>query len=109
MCTVTDSKQGFRSLLYGGVVQRKSRTRFEFRYVPRIGKQTGKEAYRGGDAATTKASWVAHPVWTIPMKCLGVGFFEMVLLVILGVSGVVIVGGALGVMQGVHRYHKAHA
>lgn len=43
------------------------------------------------------------------MKCLGVGFFEMVLLVILGVSGVVIVGGALGVMQGVHRYYKAHA
>lgn len=109
MCTDTNSGQGFRSLLYGGVVQRKSRTRFEFRYVPRIGKQTGKEAYRVGDAATTKASWIYHPMWTIPFKCLGVGLFEMVLLVMLGVSGVVIVGGALRVMQGVHGYSKAYA
>ncbi|GKZ28604.1 hypothetical protein AbraIFM66950_010286 [Aspergillus brasiliensis] len=100
---------GFRALLYGGVVQRKSRTRFEFRYVPRIGKQTGKEAYRGGDAATTKTWWTCRPVWTIPMKCLGVGLFEMGLLVLLAVSGVVIVGGGLGVMQGMHRYYKAHA
>ena len=48
-------------------------------------------------------------MWTIPFSCLGVGLFEMVLLVMLGVSGVVIVGGALRVMQGVHGYSKAYA
>ncbi|KAJ5320444.1 hypothetical protein N7508_000727 [Penicillium antarcticum] len=35
--------KGFRSLMYDGLVERKDRARFAMEWVPKLGKQTGKE------------------------------------------------------------------
>lgn len=32
--------------MYRGLVERKSHTRFNFQYIPRVGKKTGKEDHR---------------------------------------------------------------
>ena len=101
--------QSLRRLMYGGVVQRKSRTRFEFKYIPRTGKQTGKEAYRVTAPATAKSGRVSRPVWSILFGVLGVGPFEMMFLFVLVVAGGVVLGGALGVMQIIRGYYNAYA
>ncbi|OOF92795.1 hypothetical protein ASPCADRAFT_174695 [Aspergillus carbonarius ITEM 5010] len=101
--------KSLRRLMYGGVVQRKSRTRFEFKYIPRTGKQTGKEAYRVTAPATAKSGRVSRPVWSILFGVLGVGPFEMMFLFVLVVAGGVVLGGALGVMQIIRGYYNAYA
>ncbi|PYH95297.1 hypothetical protein BO71DRAFT_474111 [Aspergillus ellipticus CBS 707.79] len=68
----------FRVLMYTGIVQRKSRTRFEFKHVPQAGKQTGKEAYRIDGP---------HSIWSMIFGALGMGPFELFLLLIFVISG----------------------
>lgn len=64
-------------------MRRKSRTSFQFQYVPQEGKKVGREAYKAGEKAQTdqKASYVS------------IGLFEAILLSVVLVSGSVAVGG----------------
>ncbi|RAL02053.1 oxygenase MpaB family protein [Aspergillus ibericus CBS 121593] len=93
-----------RKLMYGGVVQRKSRTRFEFKYIPRTGKRVGKEAYRVDDTATAKGGRGSSQLWSTLFGIFGVGPYEMALLFVFVVSGGAMLGGVLGVMQIVRGY-----
>ncbi|KAF4152605.1 hypothetical protein CNMCM6069_001876 [Aspergillus lentulus] len=75
----------FRSILYRALVRRKSRTSFQFQYVPQEGKKTGKEAYPPGRKVQTgrNESYVS------------LGMFEVVFLsVVIGFGGIT-VGGIL--------------
>ncbi|KAL2825130.1 transcriptional regulator [Aspergillus cavernicola] len=71
----------FRTQLYNGIVQRKSRTKFDFKYVPKIGSKTGKEAY--GTSSTAGVSGLV-----------GMGLAEMVFIGVLAGGGLM-VGGSL--------------
>ncbi|KAL3452900.1 hypothetical protein BJX65DRAFT_265090 [Aspergillus insuetus] len=76
----------FRTKLYTGIVQRKSRTRFDFKYVPQMGRKTGKEAY------ASKGQ--------ISAKRMNIGLAEMVFLGVLGGTVLMVVG----VVDGILRY-----
>ncbi|PWY75124.1 transcriptional regulator [Aspergillus heteromorphus CBS 117.55] len=80
----------FRALMYGGIVQRKSRTRFEFKYVPQTGKRTGKEAYYADDLAAVKG----HLCSTLS-RALGMGPFETFLFFVFVVAGGVVLSATV--------------
>ncbi|GFG01681.1 latex clearing protein [Aspergillus udagawae] len=75
----------FRSVLYRGLVNRKSRTDFRFQYVPQEGKKTGREAYQAG-----------RKVQTGQMASLAsIGLFEVIFLFVFLVFSGITVGGIL--------------
>jgi hypothetical protein len=65
-------------------VLRKSRTSFQFQYVPQEGKKTGREAYQGG-----------RKVQTGQMGHVSMGLFEVIFLSVLIAFGDLTVGGIL--------------
>ncbi|RHZ63951.1 hypothetical protein CDV55_105128 [Aspergillus turcosus] len=75
----------YRSILYQGLVRRKSRTSFQFQYVPQEGRKVGREAYKAGGKA--QAGQKARHV--------SVFLFEAILLSVVLVSGSVVVGGII--------------
>ena len=72
--------------MYKGIVQRKSRTSFNFKYVPNESKKTGREAYHPGKNEqgihSTQGTYI--------------GLFEVFFLGVLVFSGGIVILGILG-------------
>jgi hypothetical protein len=68
-------------------VRRKSRTSFQFQYVPQEGKKTGREAYKAGGKGQTDQK----------ARHVSMGLFEVIFLSVVLVSGSVVVGGIIAV------------
>lgn len=85
--------QFFRKRLYDGVVNRKSKSLFDFKYVPQMGKSTRRERY--GTAGAGKHPKLDLPILSSVAKLVDMGNFEMVCLMVGVMAGAVAAWGVL--------------
>ncbi|KAL2868165.1 oxygenase MpaB family protein [Aspergillus lucknowensis] len=84
----------FRKQLYNGIVQRKSRTRFDFKYVPQVGKKTGKVVDDSKGQASSRG--------------LDIGLAEIIFLVFLGGCLFIVVRAAIWAHAGYRWLTACH-
>ncbi|KAF9884490.1 hypothetical protein FE257_001677 [Aspergillus nanangensis] len=79
----------FRKVMYTGVVMRK-RTRFDFKYIPQLGKNTGKEKRHGYSSKE-----LGFADMSISPYALDMGLFEAFFVAVLVVVAGAVIGGGL--------------
>lgn len=80
--------------MYRGFVQRKSRSSFNFKYVPQLAKKTAKDGHRnakGNENASLKSNF--YPAWLVAATAMGP--IELVFLFVFVAACCILVGGGV--------------